>query len=361
MSNPKVSILAGVLILAASSCLAACSQSAQIIREGSSPQKPLWTEHPPPPDDVYSYFVGISATAENPEDADTSAKQDADSKIANFLGTKIHSEFVDLENERGQSVFSLNKSKSSALIRMAEVVDSYRERVTRIDPNATRIKYESWILERFPRAEAEKERSRQQQAKLNIARAAYQTSVRGRKAWDANHWSEAERLYREALGSLAELDDDVPLTSENEFKSTSELVSQLKALHTEAVAQLHRISVYVTVRGVEGGQLAFSGALALSLTQHGFTIASRAASYSVSGEISARASGMVLGNQVGHAEGLISVRRLEDGQIVAAVPVKAKGFHRSADEAIREALRDAGADVGEKLAAALTEQSGKSI
>src|SRR4030065_2857775 len=93
-----------VWILGLVIALLGCGTNAKLSRESSAPVRPSWTSTPPPDSREYRYFVGIQSGASTLEEGKDSAVKDASSEIAEFLRSRIRSEYKERTTQDKQDL-----------------------------------------------------------------------------------------------------------------------------------------------------------------------------------------------------------------------------------------------------------------
>lgn len=331
-----------------------CSTPAQIIREGSSTVKPGWITHPPQQEDSL-YFVGISTGAETLEQGQEAATKNAVAKIAGFLSTRVQSTFEEQTTEIEQNLKQQITAKSTASVLGAHLVDSYHEKLVRIDKKFRLEKYDVYVLVRFPKSQVGKELARQQQEKTEKLKTAHEFYLKGKEEEKRKAYPEAKAFYNQALDILSQL-EDVVILNQGEIKNSKELSLLLEAGVQNAVSQMRRLALSVKVNGSEKADQAFRSNLAASLERHGFNMAQEYPTIEVIGDVSVSESGFVMNNFAYYAEGSLLAVRKSDRKVIATVPFKTKGFHQNREQAALNAIAEAGKEAGETLAKLLLEK-----
>lgn len=336
----------GIMCLTIAFCLLACSMPAKIVRESSMPSRPLWIEKPPQGNGML-YFVGIRTAADTLEDGQSSAIKDAMSRISGFLGSRIESVFEDEISDVEQRLKQQISSKSKSDIHGANIVDTYHEKVTRIDRNFKIEKYDVFVLVSFSKEEAEKEMSRQQKEKEDKIHAAFSSYRSGINYEAEKKYISAVESYNSALSLINEVEDVIAVKDDN--IRTSEGLRQTVKLHLAyATAQLSKVALLMKINGAE--RQVFASNLTAELNKMGFTVTDQEPAFEINCEVALSEGGYTLDNYVYYAEGSVSARRTSDGQTVATYPFRVKGFKRTKDQAVLDALKEAGIDAGRNLA-----------
>lgn len=294
-------------------------------------------------------------TCKDMESGREAALKDAFSKVAGFLGSNVQSVFTEHSTELEQRISQQISSKSNASIRGAEAVDWYYEKVTRVDEKFRMEKYDVYVLMSFQKGEVDQELQRQQKEKSEKIATAYTLYNRGKDAEKRKTYIDAGRFFREALMILEALDEIVVMEN-SEIKNSAELTQLVKTQLHVVISSARQLAVSIHVKGLEEKGQAFQSSLVSSLSEQGFTVTRNNPAIDIRGEVSVSESSVVMNNRVFYAEGNVSAKRVSDGQVIAVVPVKAKGFHRNPDPAALNALTEGGLEAGKELANMLLEK-----
>ena len=322
-----------------------CAPSTQIIREDSSPVKPKWIETPPQGNETL-YFVGIKTSAETLEDGRNAALRNAMSKISNFMGSKIESVFEDYVSEVEQKLIQQIKSKSSATVKGAQVVDSYYEKMTRIDKNFKMERYDVYVLVKFSKAAIKKEIDRQQKIKEEKIKTAYDYYLSGISKENRQKYYDARRYYNQALTVVEKLEDVLIIPGNHDIKNSDALRLSLRAHLKKVNLRLSRVELSINIDGPPRANQTFISNFVAALNKHGFTITDSQPAIKVTGNVFVTESSYIMRNYFFYAEGSVSAQRTVDRQIVAEFPFKIKGSHRLKKQAALKALANAGLKAG---------------
>lgn len=334
-------------------CLLACSAPTTLVRESSAPVKPAWIEKPPQGGETL-YFVGIRSYADTLEDGQTAAINDAMSKISGFLGIRIESMISDEVTEVTQDFRQQIKSKTKSNIKGASIVDSYYEKVTRIDGDYKIEKYDVFVLVSFSKQEAEREVRRQQTEKENKIRLAYEYYQKGIVNEKAEKYYQAREYFSQALSAANEVDDSIAVDG-GDIQNSEDLKHGIQLHLADVSSQLLKVTITLKTNGSQS-QI-FESNFSAQLSKSGFIVTGQRAAYKITGNVSLSDGGYVLNNHVSYAEGRVTARRTSDGQVVAVYPFRVKGFHRTKEQSAIDALKEAGTDAGSNLSALLLEKN----
>lgn len=356
MSGRKVNAVLRInaILILCTILQAACSQPAQILRESSAPTRPEWIVQPLQSSELM-YFVGIKTGTNTLEEGREAAITDAMSKIANFLGSKVQSIFEEHSTEIEQKLKQQITSKSSATVFGSQIVDWYHEKMVRIDKKFRMEKYDVYVLVSFKKSEVDKEIQRQQKEKVAKVTTAHDLYLQGLKSERQKTYQVAHRLYLQALDILKGIDDFVVIDT-GEIKNNEELANLLKTRSQEVVSKMHRVTLSLRVHDSEKGLQVFQATLASALSEKGFTVTREEPAIEISGDLFVAESSFAMNNFAYYAEGDVSAKRISDGQVIAVVPVKVKGFHKTREQAALNALAEAGSAAGEILSKSLLEK-----
>ncbi|MBI5178987.1 MAG: hypothetical protein HZA04_06975 [Nitrospinae bacterium] len=331
--------------------LFSCATEVKIIRETSSPQRPDWIVHPPQAADTV-YFTGIASRAATLEEGLAGAVQDGIGRVSAYLGTKVKSEFTENTSLIAKELTRQISAKTQAKVMGAVVVDTYHEKMARVEGDYRLERYDVYVLIGFSTAQAEKELARQEKERLEKARMAHGYYVSGAEKQKRMEYKEARKLYSQTLSLLNELDSAVELKGASVGNTNELLLSAQKAL-TEVAALLRRVSITVSTGAGTQGDDVFGANLTAKLTEKGFTVTAEKPFVAVGATAVVTKSDVVMGLNSYYAEGSAGAKRVSDGQVIATVSFKTKGFHKNEQQAALNALAEAGAEAGTNLAALL--------
>ena len=325
-----------------------CAAPTQIIQERSSSIKPEWIESPPQGKETL-YFVGIKTSAETLEEGRKAALRNAMSDIGNFMGSKVESVFEEYISEVEQKLMHQFKSKSSATVKGARVVDSYYKKLTRIEKNFKIERYDVYVLVKFSKAEFIKEIDRQQKIKQKKIKTAYNYYLNGLNEEKRQKYYDARRYYDQALIVVESIEDLSIITGSHDIKNSDELRLSIQAHLKNVNLQLSRVELSIHVQGPPRSNQAFISNFVSALNEHGFTITDKRPAIKINGNVFVTESSYIMNNHFFYAQGSVSAQRTIDKQIVAEYPFKVKGAHRLKKQAALSALAEAGIVAGNQL------------
>lgn len=331
-----------------------CATPAEIKREASLPVEPEWIKKPPHSEDTL-YFIGISTSAETLEEGQKAALKSAMSEISNYMGTRIESVFKSYLTEIEQNLSLQMKSESAAFVKGAKVVDSYYEKIIRIDKNFRMEKYDVYLLVSFSMKEVKKELMRQQKEKLEKVNMAYKYYLTGLSDEKKRKFYNARRAFNQAIALIAQIKDVIEIEGKD-VKNSEELNFHLNSHLQYITSQLLRVSLSIKVSGSEKSEKVFISNFRFSLGKCGFTITNEESAFEISGDVSVSGSSYLMNNYVYYAEGSVSAERTSDHQVVATYSFKTKGFHRQKKQAALNALAEAGIESGNALSGLVWEK-----
>ena len=160
-----------------------CGGSKQLIVKEKSRDSgpPTWISqavtHP-----EYLYFVGLADRAKSLKEGRDQARQDAANQASAYIGIRISNDTFIQDSTAQSSTYVNEQTRSStdASISFLEVTDEYYVKTSRTAGNFYEETYAVYVLCRFPKASAEKEKERQSEtAKRDgaLALAMYQNAL----------------------------------------------------------------------------------------------------------------------------------------------------------------------------------------
>jgi hypothetical protein len=349
--NTKTSLIFFLVIMLQMSCAA----PTQIIRERSSSVKPEWIESLPKGNEAL-YFIGIKSSSETLEDGMKAAIRNAMSNISDYMGIKIESEYEDYLSEVEQKLLFQIKSKSSATVRGAQVVDSYYEKMMRIDKNYKIEKYDVYVLVKFSKAETVNEMERQQKIKQEKIKTAYDYYLKGINKENQKKYYDARRYYKQALNVVDSLEDVLIIRGKHDIKNSDELRLSLNTHLKNVGLYLSRVELSINIDGSTQLKQTFISNFVNSLNEYGYTITDRLPAIKIAGNVFVSQSSFTLNNYFFYAEGSVSAKRTLDKQIIAEYFFKVKGSHRSKKQASLKALEEAGIEAGHEISKMILEK-----
>ena len=111
----------------------------------------------------YLYFVGLTDRAKSLKEGRDQARQDAANQASSYIGIRISTDTFIQDSTAQSSTFVNEQTRSStdASISFLEVTDEYHVKTSRTAGNFYEEKYAVYVLCRFPKAAARKEKERQ--------------------------------------------------------------------------------------------------------------------------------------------------------------------------------------------------------
>jgi len=111
----------------------------------------------------YLYFTGIADRAKTLKEGRDQARQDAANQASSYIGIRISTEtFIQDSTEQSSTIVDeQTRSSTDASISFLEVTDEYYVKTNRTAGNFYEEKYAVYVLCRFPKASARKEKKRQ--------------------------------------------------------------------------------------------------------------------------------------------------------------------------------------------------------
>ena len=244
----------------------------QVVRETSQPAKPVWMTQLPQ-EDEYLYFVGSFTGAGSLELGQSSARKDAQAKIAEYLGVDVASQLEMTITDVEQSVKEELQTKTDAMVKQAFMADSYHEKTTRTAENSRMVTFDVHLLVKYPKAQAQKELGRKESEAQQNALVAYDLYQTGQNHQEQGEHQQARRFFRDALNLLAEHSMVIPLQA-GDIQSSRELVSRLKSEEQKTISNLRRVVVWTWETNPSGNQPSsnMSSHIQTVLQQHDFSV-----------------------------------------------------------------------------------------
>ena len=161
----------------------------------------------------YLYFVGLTDRAKSLKEGRDQARQDAANQASSYIGIRISTDtFIqDSTAQSGTFVSEQTRSSTDASISFLEVTDEYYVKTSRTAGNFYEETYAVYVLCRFPKASARKEKERQSEAAQrdgDLALAMYQNAL---VELDRNQPMAAFEKFIRAQTLLSGISDDVAL------------------------------------------------------------------------------------------------------------------------------------------------------
>ena len=347
MSNQKMRSL---FVLFLVSFIFTCGTPPQIIYESSSPKKPEWIDNPPEAQKTL-YFVGIKTGASSLEEGREAAAKHALNQIANYIRSEIKSEFQEYLAEFQQRVeheIILNiRSKSRATIQGATVIDSYYQKMTRIENNFTLEKFNCYVLMSFSKDKALQEIERQEKEQKAKVERAYQYYIDGISLEKQKKYYQSCAYYRQALNTLKDIKEVVVL-DKTEAQSSEQLLLHVKNSLQNITTKIHSVTIKIHINNFDEGYERFTSSFESAVNEKGFVLSGEP-HFLISGNVGVTKSGIVMNNYVYYAEGSVSAQLISEQQTIATFPFKVKSFHRNQKQSALDALHYAGIKAGKGL------------
>ena len=217
----------------------------------------------------YLYFVGIADQAKSLREGRDLARQDAANQASSYIGIRISTDtFIrDSTGQAGTFVDDQTRSSTDANISFLEMMDEYYVKTSRTVGNLYEEKYTVYILTRFPKASAQKEKERQTEATQRngrLALAFYKDAV---MHLEKNQPMEAIDKIRQAKTLIEGLSEGVTLNNA-EFQNT-ETLSVAVSLKQQMLENLSRT---ITLEDKTPHRADFEGAFVKAISSHGFEL-----------------------------------------------------------------------------------------
>lgn len=357
---PRSTLLSALALAGALLGTACGAEKAAAVRSSSAPKQPAWlTRAPQAPDAVF--FSGAKEGAGSLDEGKSSAMASARDQAAQFVGVEISAEHSDVmsteeaENKTSDRI----KSRAQAVIRSAQEVDVYWEKISREAGSGTIDRYDVWVLIKLPKAELAKERDRQQGEAKQTTVAALARLREGQSRELAGDVLAALARYRDVVEQLRPMPRNIE-TGDAQIASSG----RLRQVAEDAVSSVQakaRRAVVIAPDWV-------AGSVIQALSAKGFATTSVSSPDEPAALAQARAAGMPWvivvratatpgGNVFAQvaASAALDVRALDarSGAVIASSRKYAKGVGRTPEAAQQAAASEAGLGAGNDLAAAL--------
>ena len=340
---------------------AGCAAEAPaVVKTASNPRQPAWMVKVPQAGDAL-YFSGAREGASSLEEGTDAATQVARTHAAEFIGVDVSAEHhdvmsTDLASDRVQDTV---KSRTTALIRGAQVVDVYYEKFSRTAGATTIDRFDVWVLIKLSKAELEAERARQDREQKQSALSALGRLREAQQQERAGNVLAALIRYRDVVSQTRPLPQQIEL-GDPQFRTSG----QLRQAAEDAAAKVQAKARRAVLVAPDWA----AGSIAQALSSKGFSAITGPEGSEQQALLQARSQGMpwvivvkgttVPGGRVFSqvaATASLDVRALESqsGAVVASAVKQAKGVGRTPEAAQQAAANEAGLSAGTDLAAAL--------
>jgi hypothetical protein len=325
-----------------------CGGSKQLIVEEKSRETgpPAWinqqTTHP-----EYLYFVGIVDQAKSLREGRDQALQDAANQASSYIGIRISSDtFIqDSTQQTGTFVSEQTQSSTNASISYLEKMDEYYVKTSRTAGNYYEEKYTVYVLTRFPKESAQKEKERQAEAAKRdggLALSFYEDAL---VHLNKRQPMEAFEKISQAQDLLKGLSDGVAL-NHAEIKNT-ELLSSAVNLKRQ---MLEKRSRTIKLESSTPYAAEFRGAFVKAVANHGFELnpaQENAARFKLTVTINIR-EGKEIWNQSQYiADYSYAINDHWTANTITGDSGEAKAFAVSKEVAAKNAVAEAATEIGQ--------------
>lgn len=333
-----------------------CGGPKQFIKKQSSrPAAPDWISRLPQ-DEKNFYVIGTASQARTLKDGKEQARTNAASQIADFVGVKLKSKLnINIQEKSGETKTLVDESvqkKADALIASMQVVDEYYTKTARQAGGFYEEHYEVYLLCRFPKAAAKKERARQKnmaQEKASIALSLFQQSQEDIKS---NRLINSLYKLREAEKNLKNVSDVIALGGNN-LKTAQELKTAVNMALTELRSRSRSLFIEVLIEGKKNSksQGAFYGTFSKEIASAGFNTSNnqKTARFSVMANINLRKGGVSFGQQCVYAAYNFEIKDNWSNKTIAGNSGEAKGFAKKALAAAQRAITETAENIGKEV------------
>ena len=217
----------------------------------------------------YLYFVGLTDRAKSLKEGRDQARQDAANQASSYIGIRISTDTFIQDSTAQSSTFVNEQTRSStdASISFLEVTDEYYVKTSRTAGNFYEETYAVYVLCRFPKASARKEKERQAETAQRdgtLALALYQNAL---VQLDRNQPMAAFENISRAQTLLSGISDDVGL-NHPDIQDTQTL-SAAVSLKRQVLEKRSRT---INLNGDIPYVAAFNGAFAKTISGHDFEL-----------------------------------------------------------------------------------------
>jgi hypothetical protein len=260
-----VSFLALVMLIAIG-----CGGPKQLIVKETSRDSgpPAWMSQAVTHPD-YLYFVGLADRAKSLKEGRDQARQDAANQASAYIGIRISTDTF-IQDSTAQSSTVVNeqtRSSTEASISFLEVTDEYHVKTRRTAGNFYEETYAVYVLCRFPKASARKEKQRQSESAQRdgaLALAMYQNAL---VELDQNQPMAAFEKITRAQALLSGISDNRVL--DHPDIQNTQILSAAVSLQQN---RLEKRSRTIHLNGKTPYKSAFNGAFAKALSNHDFEL-----------------------------------------------------------------------------------------
>lgn len=217
----------------------------------------------------YLYFVGLTDRAKSLKEGRDQARQDAASQASSYIGIRISTDTFIQDSTTQSSTFVNEQTRSStdASISFLEVTDEYYVKTSRTAGNFFEETYAVYVLCRFPKASARKEKERQAESAQRdgaLALAMYQNAL---VELDQDQPMAAFEKIIRAQTLLFSISDNIVL-DHPDIQNTRILAAAVSLKQQS----LEKRSRTIHLNGKTPYGLAFSGAFAKAMSNHDFEL-----------------------------------------------------------------------------------------
>lgn len=329
-----------------------CGGTKQIVtKEMSLSTRPTWISSLPRQPD-YAFFVGVASRAPSLEEGKAKANAQVSNSAAQFVQTKVQSEFLSLSSTEPMSdrVEETIRSAAQALVKDLEVMEEYYEKTSRVAGNLYEASFDVWVLGRFPLAAAEAERERLlAEAKANAGRAMglLKEAIRDEKQ---RRLASAHKSLFDAIRILERVPDSIDVV-DPEYSKAGDVRLAISRRLDALDARSRSVSLTVEGRRIRDTQLAMVRTVVTSaLGQAGIRVLRPAESrFWITVQVRSEAGGRALGHQTARAIYDFTIDDAWSKSRVGADSGRAKGLGRNVSAAFSEALRGASQDLAQAV------------
>jgi len=330
-----------------------CSTSQKVKREASRKKTPAWISKLPM-DRKYVYVKGVSSNAETLQEAKEIARKSALSQLSDFIGIKVESSLKIKESTEVLSpeIDEEIKTESAAFISKMEVVDEYYLKTERAIGSLYEESFEFYMLCRFPRVEAEKERGKQAENNESLSREALKFYLDAQKKMQAGFDYNVYSSISSAARSMKNVPGNITLPENGaSIANSGELRRKIDDFLSKLGVVSKAVSVSVTMQR-PGSRMLFSANFGKALGEKKYSVVGvrDSARFELTINISAKSGEKVFGKNSMYAVCVYSLKDRWKNVTVATGSEEGRGFHAATSHAFDEALKEAGSVTGIKIA-----------
>jgi hypothetical protein len=293
----------------------------------------------------YLYFVGLTDRAKSLKEGRDQARQDAANQASSYIGIRISTDTFIQDSTTQSSPFVNERTRSStdASISFLEVTDEYYVKTSRTAGNFYEETYAVYVLCRFPKASARKEKERQLETAQRDGTLALELYQNALIHLDQNQPMEAFEIISRAQTLLSGISDDVAL-NHRDIHNTQTLAAAVSLKQQD----LEKRSRTINLHGKTPYGPAFNDAFAKAISHHEFELnpAIDATRFKLTATITLH-EGKIIWNQFQYvAAYTYGIKDLWTSNTITGGSSESKAFASSKEVAAQNAVVEAATDIG---------------